>query len=97
MEQRIGLCYQEVEYSRKKMDHQRPKVVPERVVLVGHQVALGNTVQMTGWPLKMRKRCLATMIMGGGPTNQQGNRDFNSRLRRQRPTKRLRRIMLKYP
>jgi len=48
VEQRIGLSYQEVEYSRRKTDHQRPKVVPERVVLVGHQVALGKTVQMTG-------------------------------------------------
>ena len=48
MEQSIGLSYQEVEYSRRKTDHQRLKVVPERVVLVGHQVALVKTVQMTG-------------------------------------------------
>jgi len=48
VEQRIGLSYQKVEYSRKKTDHQRPKVVPERVVLVGPQVSLCKTVQMTG-------------------------------------------------
>ena len=45
MEQRIGLSYQKVEYNRRKMDHQRPKVVPKRVVLVGPQVSLGKTVR----------------------------------------------------
>jgi len=48
VEQRIGLGYQQVEYNGEKTDHQRPKVFPERVVLVGLQVALGKTVWMTG-------------------------------------------------
>ena len=38
------------------MNHQRPKVVPERVVLVGRQVALGetghNTVAFGGFARK---------------------------------------------
>jgi len=44
VEQRIGLDYQKVEYNRRKTDHPRPKVVLEKVVLVGPQVALGKTV-----------------------------------------------------
>jgi len=48
VEQRTGLNYQKVEYNRRKMDHPRPKVVLEKVVLVGPQVALGKIVKMTG-------------------------------------------------
>lgn len=39
------------------MDYQRPKVVPERVVLMGHQVGLGetshNVVALGGFAHKM--------------------------------------------
>jgi len=44
----MRLGYQKVEYNGEKTDHQRPKVVPERVVLVFLLVSLGKTIWMTG-------------------------------------------------